>query len=312
MPSVGLVVTPNFQAMNLAAISVFEWANETVGETIYDLRVLAEGGGQVRVSIGLNLETSGLDEVKFDTVIVGGSANPTPTTPGMREYIIEAAKNSRRIASICTGAFVLADAGVLDGRRATTHWMLAHELRERFPKIKVMDDQIFIVDGNVWTSAGLSAGIDLALGMVEKDLGADLARAVAQKLVVYHRRSGGQSQHSALLTIHPRSDRIQNALTFAEANLGSSLSVEQLAEAAHLSPRQFSRAFLSETGTSPAKAIQQLRLEAARRMVEQTRHSVDMIAAETGFGSAERMRRAFVISFGHPPQDLRRSARAAQ
>jgi transcriptional regulator GlxA family with amidase domain len=310
MPSVALVVTPSFQAMNLAAMSVFEWANTTVGETVYDLRVLSEGGGPVPASLGIGLETTALDDVNFDTVIIGGSACPAPTTPGLRAYVIEAARSSRRVASICTGAFVLAEAGILDGRRATTHWLLAGELKARFPKIKVDENQIFIVDGNVWTSAGLSAGIDLALGMVEKDLGAELARSVAQKLVLYHRRSGGQSQHSAMLAINAKSDRIQDALAYAEANLRTSLSVEQLAEAAHLSPRQFSRAFRAETGKSPAKAVEHLRLEAARLMVEQSRHSVDIVAAETGFGSAERMRRAFLRAFGQPPQALRRNARA--
>lgn len=144
---------------------------------------------------------------------------------------------------------------MLDGRRVTTHWFYAREL-QRFPESHVEEDRIFIIDGNVWTSAGMSAGVDLALGMIEKDFGADLSRGVARLLVVHHRRAGGQSQHSALLELDPKSDRIQGALAYARSNLRSPLTVEVLAEAAHLSPRQFSRAFRSETGQSPAKAVE--------------------------------------------------------
>jgi transcriptional regulator GlxA family with amidase domain len=219
-------------------------------------------------------------------------------------------ERSRRVASTCVGAFVLAEAGLLDGRRATTHWHRARELQARFPKVRVEEDRIFIIDGPVWTSAGMTAGIDLALAMVEKDLGADVARAVARKLVVYHRRAGGQSQFSALLELEPKSDRIQSALAYAKRNLDKPLTVEQLAEAAHLSPRQFSRAFRAETGQSPAKAIENLRTEAARLMMEQSRHPIDIIARQTGFAERDRMRRAFLRAFGQPPQVIRRNARA--
>jgi transcriptional regulator GlxA family with amidase domain len=205
---------------------------------------------------------------------------------------------------------VLAEAGLLDGRRATTHWHRARELQIRFPKLKVEEDRIFIVDGQVWTSAGMTAGIDLALAMIEKDFGADVARAVARKLVVYHRRAGGQSQFSALLELEPKSDRIQRALEYAKRNLDTPLTVRQLAEAAHLSPRQFSRAFQAETGQSPAKAVENLRVEAARLMMEQSRHPIDVIARQTGFADRDRMRRAFLRAFGQPPQVIRRNARA--
>jgi transcriptional regulator GlxA family with amidase domain len=174
----------------------------------------------------------------------------------------------------------------------------------------VEEDRIFIIDGPVWTSAGMTAGIDLALAMIEQDLGADVARAVARKLVVYHRRAGGQSQFSALLELEPKSDRIQSALTYAKGNLDKPLRVEQLAEAAHLSPRQFSRAFRAETGQSPAKAIENLRVEAARLMMEQSRHPIDIIARQTGFADRDRMRRAFLRAFGQPPQVIRRNVRA--
>ncbi|MDU1661255.1 MAG: helix-turn-helix domain-containing protein, partial [Stenotrophomonas maltophilia] len=169
--------------------------------------------------------------------------------------------------------------------------------------------RIFITDGPIWTSAGMSAGLDLALGMIENDFGAELSRAVARKLVVYHRRGGGQSQHSVLLELDARSDRIQNALTFARGNLRATLSVEELAQAAHLSTRQFSRAFREETGQSPAKAVESLRVEAARVLIEQSRCTMDEVAAETGFVDTERTRRAFLRAFGQPPQSLRRNAR---
>jgi transcriptional regulator GlxA family with amidase domain len=175
--------------------------------------------------------------------------------------------------------------------------------------VKVEEDRIFIVDGPVWTSAGMTAGFDLALAMVEKDLGADVARSVARQLVVYHRRAGGQSQHSTLLELEPKSDRIQNALAYAKRNLHTPLSVEQLAEAAHLSPRQFSRAFRAETGQSPAKAVENLRVEAARLMMEEGRHPMDVVANETGFADRDRMRRAFLRNLGQPPQVIRRNAR---
>jgi transcriptional regulator GlxA family with amidase domain len=170
--------------------------------------------------------------------------------------------------------------------------------------------RFFIIDGPVWISAGMTAGIDLALAMIEKDFGADVARAVARQLVVYHRRAGGQSQFSALLELEPKSDRIQRALAYAKRNLHTPLTVRQLAEAAHLSPRQFSRAFHTETGQSPAKAVENLRVEAARLMMEQSRHPIDVIARQTGFADRDRMRRAFLRAFGQPPQVIRRNARA--
>jgi transcriptional regulator GlxA family with amidase domain len=222
----------------------------------------------------------------------------------------QALGRSRRVAATCTGAFILAEAGLLDGRRATTHWNRARDLQARFPKVKVEEDPIFIVDGPVWTSAGMTAGIDLALAMVEKDLGVDIARAVARQLVVYHRRAGGQSQFSALLELEPKSDRIQSALAYAKRNLDKLLTVGRLAEAAHLSPRQFSRAFRAETGQPPAKAVEKLRVETARLMMEQSRHPIDVIAQQTGFADRDRMRRAFLRAFGQPPQVVRRNARA--
>lgn len=309
MLTIGFVLPPGFQIMGLAAVSAFELANVSAGERLYEIRLLSENGGAVANSFGVQIETRALARQKLDTLIVSGLLFPTVSSPGLLAGLRRLAASSRRTASVCTGAFLLGEAGLLDGRRVTTHWFHARDLQKRFPEARVEEDRIFIIDGNVWTSAGMSAGIDLALGMIEKDFGSGLARTVAQKLVVHHRRAGGQSQHSALLELDAKSDRIQSALAYARLNLRAPLTVEELAAAAHLSPRQFSRAFRTETGQSPAKAVEHLRVEAARVMVEQSRHTVDEIAAETGFSDPERMRRAFLRAFGQPPQVLRRNAR---
>jgi transcriptional regulator GlxA family with amidase domain len=306
---VGLVVSPGFQMMIFAALSVFEIANVAAGESLYDMDVISESGGPVASSFGMSIDTEAFSEPNFDTLIVGGLLKVESSSDKLLEFVRAALPRCRRVAAICTGAFILAEAGLLDGRRVTTHWKFARDLQTRFPKTRVEEDRIFIIDGPIWTSAGMTAGVDLALGMVEKDFGAKLARSVAQSLVVYHRRAGGQSQHSALLEMEPKSDRIQTALNYARGNLRSPLTIEQLAEAAHLSPRQFSRAFRAETGQSPAKAVERLRLEAAKLMMEQSRHPVQFIAAETGFADPERMRRAFMREFGQPPQAVRRNAR---
>lgn len=311
MLTIGFVTPPGFQIMGLAAISAFELANTTSGETLYDIRVLSEHGGPVTNSLGIPLETRVLSRAKVDTLIVTGLLHPQASSAGLVKQIRKAAQSVRRIASVCTGAFILGEAGLLDGKRVTTHWFHSRNLQAQFPHAAVEDDRIFIIDGALWTSAGMSAGIDLALGMIEKDFGVELARAVAQKLVVYHRRGGGQSQHSALLELDAKSDRIQSALGYARSHLNAALTVEELADAAHLSPRQFSRAFRAETGQSPAKAVEHMRVEAARVMIEQGRHSMGEVAVETGFADIERMRRAFLRAFGQPPQVLRRNARRA-
>src|SRR5260370_9312615 len=300
--------------MSLASLSVFELANSEMGEPVYELHVLSETGGAVPAELGFGIMTeprdAPLDKEPFDTVIVGGSAQRGALTPGVIKFLQRAVRRSRRVAATCTGAFVLAEAGLLDGRRATTHWNAARELQARFPNVKVEEDRIFLVDGPVWTSAGMTAGIDLALAMIEQDLGADLAGAVARKLGVYHRRAGGQSQFSVLLELEPKSDRIQSALAYAKRNLDKKLTVGLLAASAHLSPRQFSRAFRAETGQSPAKAIENLRIEAARLSMDPSRHPIEGIAPQTGFPDRDRRPRAFLRAFAQPPQPIRRNARA--
>jgi transcriptional regulator GlxA family with amidase domain len=311
VPTVAFVVVEGFHAMALAAQPVFLFANRKFGRPFYEILTLSESGGPVQPTGGPTVMTESFGDRTFDTVIfAGGDPGELETSPALLAFARHSATTARRIASICTGAFVLGEAGLLDGRRATTHWIYAPMLSTRYPSVRVEEDRIYVVDGPVWTSAGMTAGIDLALALVEADLGTDLARSVAQTLVVSHRRAGGQSQHSALLEMDAKSDRIQSALTYAKKNLAQPLSVEDLAEVARLSPRQFSRAFRAETGQSPAKALERLRLEAARLMLERSRHSVEQIARQTGFADSRRMREAFTRAFGQPPQAIRRNGRA--
>jgi transcriptional regulator GlxA family with amidase domain len=297
--------------MSLAALTVFEVANMPPRGPCYDVHVLSEHGGPVESSGGMTLNTEAFGDPAFDTVIVGSitEMKMPSSDAAVVAFVKEAAKASRRVTSICSGAFVLAEAGLLDGRRATLHWAHAAEFRARFPNVITEEDRIFVNDGPIWTSAGMTAGIDLALALLDNDLGPDVAKLVARLLVMNQRRLGGQTQHSALLDMTPKSDRIESVLAHIRRNLRNPLTIEELADVANLSPRQFSRAFVAETGQSPAKAVEQLRLEAARFMIEQGRHTVNVVAQETGFLDRERMRRAFVRSFGVPADVLRRNAR---
>ena len=308
MRDIAFLVYPGYSLMALAIVAGFETANDMVDPAPYNLHYVSENGGRIKTSAGLTLETEKFTQKPFDTLVVGGGVIQ-PSTPGVIAFLREAPKRHRRIAAVCTGAFVLAEAGLLDGRRATTHWMHARELQKTYPKAQLDEDRIFINDGPIWTSAGMTAGVDLGLALIENDLGRDVAKAIARKLVVYHRRGGGQSQFSTLLELTPKSDSIQAALTYARDNLHKPLTVPDLAEAANLSPRQFSRAFHAETGQSPAKAIENLRVEGARTLMEQSRHPIDVVARQTGFSDRDHMRRAFLRAYGQPPQVLRRNAR---
>jgi len=309
--SIGLMLFPGFQIVDLAAVTVFEVANGMPGGPYYEMQMLSEHGGPVLSSSGVPVVTQRFGAPGFDTIMVAGAMEVLPSTPAFVAFLREASQASRRTASICTGAFQLAEAGLLDGRRVTTHWALARELQRQHPRTRVEEDRIFIEDDRVWSSAGMTACIDLALALVEADHGVELARAVARKMVVYHRRTGGQSQFSALLELEPKSDRIQTALTYAKRNLRKPLSVDELADAAHLSRRQFTRTFRLETGQSPAKAVETLRVEAARLMLEEGNHAIDVVAREVGFDDPERMRRAFIRAYGVPPQAIKRAVRSA-
>ena len=308
MLQIGYIVFPGFGVMTFGAMAVFEAANAALGRTHYDVQLLSEAGGPVRSSIGVIVETAAFSATEFDTVIIGGGGE-MPFTAGLRDFLRRVALSCRRIAATCTGVFFLADAGIVDGRRVTTHWFFADDLRARYPKLKLDENRLFVVDGHIWTSAGMTAGIDQALAMVEADLGADVARVAAKTMVVHHRRDGGLPQSSVLLELEPKSDRIQQALAYARRNLGTEVTVEQLAAAVNLSPRQFSRLFVAATGETPAKAVERLRVEAARLLLQDGTHPIEIVARQTGFHDRERMRRAFIRSFGQPPQAVRRDGR---
>ncbi|MCV2510563.1 GlxA family transcriptional regulator [Leclercia pneumoniae] len=308
MHQVGLLISDHFQVMGLSTLSIFEFANQVAGEPFYHCTVYSEHGGAVRSSYGFGVESKALDgEAQIDTWLVAGVLTPAehPATPGIVTFLQTHAAKARRVAGICTGAFVLGQAGLLSSRRATTHWAHAQYLQTLHPTTRVEEDRIYIIDDFIWTSAGLTAGLDMALGMVEKDLGAEVARSVAHLLVMHHRRSGGQTQHSEMLMLSPRSDRLQTALEYARKNLRQPLTIEDMADAVHISARQLSRLFRSETGKTPAKAIEGLRLENARLLIEQSRLSMEVIARESGFRDRRHMREVFIRGYGIPPQSLR-------
>jgi len=305
---VGLVLCPGFQAVCFGAVAAFEVANKQAQKTLYDIRFLSEDGGLIASSSGMKVLTEPLDQGPYDTLIVAAGFEIPTSSPGMVRLLREAAKDTRRVASICLGSFVLGDAGLLNGRRATTHWRYAKQLEDRFPSCQVDMDKIYIADGHVWTSAGMTAGADLVVGMIERDHGKEAAQSVAKGMVMYHRRSGGQSQHSTLLDLGGNEDRIQMTLSYARQNLQKNLSLEHLAQVACLSPRQFTRLFRAETGTTPAKAIEALRVEAAKLLLEQSRLPIDTIAQRAGFTNRERMRKAFSRMYGEVPRAFRTGA----
>ena len=306
------LVAPAFELLDLSGpLSAFTIARNLYTAP-YEVSVVSEGGGFVPSCDGVSVETGLYDrtEPAGTAIVVGGAEAQLPTQQAATVALLRAiAPAAPRLASVCTGAFYLAEAGVLDGHRATTHWRWAPLLRSRYPKLSVDADRIYVHDRKVWTSAGITAGIDMALALIEQDFGAELSRAVARELVVYQRRPGGQSQFSAILEMEPSSDRIRQALAFAREHLGNDLCVERLAEAACISPRQFSRIFLKETGETPARAVERLRAEVARPRIEDSREPIEIIARDVGFGDAERMRRSFMRLFGQSPQTLRRLAR---
>ena len=306
-----LVIFPGFQLLDAAGpIAAFEIADRYRSGS-YELAVFAPGGGQVASSSGVKFAADPLPKADdLDTIMISGGDG----TRSLKELaaIVAWLKRTpaRRQTSVCSGAYVLAEAGLLDGRRATTHWSRTDDFARRYPKVKLDADRIFIRDGEVWTSAGITAGIDLALALIEDDLGAEVSRRVAQQLVVHQRRPGGQSQFSALVELGGRFGRFSDLMDWMRGHLGEALTVERLAAQAAMSPRNFARAFTAETGTTPAKAVERLRLEAARTAVETGHVPIDRVAHAAGFGDPERMRRAFLRAFGQPPQALRRAARA--
>jgi len=311
MKAIGCFTSPGFQMLDLAGpAAAFEAANGELESPCYRIHVLAADGGTVTNSLGMAVAASQLDDVALDTlVVIGGRIDPVLSASMLRR-IVEASRRCRRVTSVCTGAFTLAAAGLLDTRRATTHWRYAARLQREYPSIRVEADRIFCRDGNVWTSAGITAGIDLALALIEEDHGFAVAKGVAQHLVVYHRRHGGQSQFAASVDLAPKNDRIAATLGYARDHIAEVLTVERLAEAAGMSLRQFSRAFRVQTGATPARVVERLRADLARGRIETTAEPVERIAEAVGFGGSENMRRAFIRIYGHPPQSIRRAVRS--
>lgn len=310
MNRIAFFVSPGFWLLDLAGpMGAFEAASAVAEQPLYELAITSAEGGAVTSSAGVSLPTMAHGSFYADTVVfVGGQIEPM-----IAPEVVNAAKahaaHASRVASVCTGAFLLAETGLLDGRRATTHWKKALQFQQRYPSVRTEVDAIFVSDGPIWSSAGVTAGIDLALALIEADQGPEIARLVSQSLVVYHRRSGGQSQFSEMSQMEPASDRIRRALTFAREHLNQPLPIERLAEAANLSVRQFGRAFRQETGETPAKAVERLRVEAARSRLRDGAEPVERIAAAVGFHDPERMRRAFVKIHGMSPQAMRRVAK---
>ncbi|MGG2399875.1 GlxA family transcriptional regulator [Pseudomonas sp. SH1-B] len=310
MHRVGFFICHGYEALDLAGpLSAFNQVATAVACSPYELHVISQSGGRVIGNAGFPIETKPIGSLAFDTVVFVGGDIDQMQTPENITAAKQLGASALRVASVCTGAFLLAETGLLDGRRATTHWRYISQLQSRFPRVKAEGDSIYIEDGRVWTSAGIAAGIDLTLAMIEKDMGSEIARNVSRLLVVPYRRPGGQSQFSAMSQMEPESDRIRIALNFAREHLAEALPVERLADVANLSLRQFGRAFRRETGETPAKAVERLRAEAARLRLQNGSEPIEQVALAVGFIDPERMRRAFVKLYGHPPQSVRRESR---
>ena len=272
--------------------------------------VLAKGGeGVTASSAGLGITAAPLPAagMPLDTLIVAGGqgVHAAAADPALVDWVRERAERGRRVASVCTVAFLLAASGLLNGRRATTHWSFCGELAQRFPAVRVESDPIFVRDGAIWTSAGVTAGIDLALALVEEDLGRTVALAVARYLVVFLKRPGGQAQFSAALSLQAAEDRFGALHGWINRHLADDLSLPILAGQAGMSERSFSRHYAKATGMTPGRAIERLRVETARRLLSESRQPVKRIAQRCGFGSEETMRRSFLRLLAVTPQDYR-------
>lgn len=282
----------------------------------YRITVLTRGGEPVRSSSGLTLGAHASlrrAPAEIDTLIVAGGPGCRAAGEDRRlvDWIARRSARARRTASVCTGAFVLARAGLLSGRRVTTHWSAASALARLYPDVVVDAEPIYVRDGNIWTSAGVTAGMDLALALVEEDLDRDAALTIARHLVLFLRRPGSQAQFSAALAAQePAREPLREVQRHALEHPGADLSVAAMARRAHMSPRHFARAFAAETGTTPAAYVERVRLEAARRTLEDTRDPISVVARACGFGSAETMRRAFVRTLAVGPAEYRRRFQA--
>lgn len=301
-----MLVFPGFQLLDAAGpIAAFEAAGH------YAVRVVAGQAGTVRSSSGVGWIAEALPRAsEVDTLLVSGGSgvDQALTDASLLRFVRRVAARQVRVASVCSGSLLLGAAGVLDGRCATTHWSRSAQFERQLPQVRLEADRIYVRQGSVWTSAGISAGIDMAVAMIEQDHGQALARAVAQELVVYYRRPGGQSQFSSLLSMQVSEGRFDAMLDHMRRHLTERLSVDELAAHACMSPRHFAREFRARTGVTPAKAVERLRVEAARTALENGAGSVQRVATDCGFGDVERMRRSFMRLLGVPPSSLRRTS----
>jgi transcriptional regulator GlxA family with amidase domain len=312
--AVEVLVYPAVQMLDVTGpLQVFATANEQVAATggmpPYVLRVVTPGGKGVTASAGLGIAAAPLPRTTtaVDTLIVAGGpgVEAAAADKALVDWLRRRSARARRTASVCTGAFLLAASGALDGRRAATHWSFCAELARRFPAVRVEPDPIFLRDGPIWTSAGVTSGIDLALALVEEDLGRTVALAVARYLVMFLKRPGGQAQFSAALSLQESEDKFGALHEWIGKNLAGDTSLPVLAHKAGMSERSFSRRYAEETGLTPARAVERLRVEAARRLLSDSRLPVKRISQRCGFGSEETMRRSFLRLLAATPGDYR-------
>jgi len=311
--SIVILAFPRAQLLDVTGpLQVFASVNELAQErgqpASYAPRVVALEAGPIETSSGLVVMADSLrSAVRPDTVIVAGGKGVHAASQDARmvRWVRQQAQRARRVASVCTGAFLLAEAGLLDGRRAVTHWARCDEFAARYPNVRVEPDPIFIREGALWTSAGVTAGIDLALALVEEDLGRATALDAARELVVFLKRPGGQAQFSAMLSMQRADDRFGELHAWIAEHLSADLSVPALAERVSMSERSFVRHYRAETGRTPARAVEQMRVEAAQRLLGETAWPVKRIATRCGFGSEETLRRSFVRVLGVSPQGYR-------
>ena len=311
---VEMLAFPGVQLLDVAGpLQVFSSANDLVaresGVAPYILRVVGAGGQWVMASAGFGIAVNPLPRIgaALDTLLIAGGPGVEAAAADslLIAWIRRRAAAARRVASVCTGAFLLGASGILDGRRAATHWSCCAELARRFPAVRVESDPIFVRDGPVWTSAGVTAGIDLALALVEEDLGRTVALAVARYLVVFLKRPGGQAQFSAALSLQTAEDKFGALHDWIVKHLADDISLPVLADQAGMSERSFSRRYAKATGVTPIHAVERLRVEAARRLLSESRLPVKRISQRCGFGSEETMRRSFVRLLATSPQDYR-------
>ncbi len=315
---VAILAFPGLQSLDVTGpLEVFAGAQTLIeaggrAERGYDVLVISRDGAPLRTSSGLEIvphRDFAHTPARLDTLIVAGGygSREASADPATIEWIKRTSSHARRTASVCTGAFALACAGLLDGRRATTHWAAAEELARLHPAVHVDPEPIFLRDGDIWTSAGVTAGMDLALALVEEDLDRDIALTIARHLVLFLRRPGNQAQFSAMLAAgEPLTEPLRDIRRHIVENIAGDLSVEALAEHAHMSARHFARSFRAETGVTPARYVESVRLEAARRALEDTGQPVATVASACGFGTPETLRRCFLRALGVGPAEYRR------